>query len=100
MTEHDASESASHGNDIQSSPCQGGIYLRSLEPAFFRPWMVSGVPFQRVTVRFADGQGGVEAPDGPSRRPGIEPEPWRRRGRRDRRDAGTWRRSTTRRCDA
>lgn len=100
MIDQDANGEAPHRDGIKPSPHHDGTGCRPSAPAPFRPHMLGGISFQRITVRFADGHDGVETPDGPTFRPRIEPNPWRRRGRRDRRDAGTWRGAMTRRCDA
>ncbi len=98
MIDHDASGPATHRDDIASSQCHHGIGFDRYEPAPLPVRMANGVPIGRMTVRHALED--VETPDGPPVQPRIEPGPWRRRGRRDRRVAGTWRRSMTRRLEA
>ena len=100
MIDHDASGPAPHPESIDSSQCHDGFGFDRHEPAPLSVRIVGGAPIGRATVRSAHAREDVETPDGPSLQPRIEPAPWRRRGRKDRRDAGTWRRSMTRRCGA
>jgi hypothetical protein len=100
MIDHDASGPATHRDDIASSQCHDGIGFDRQQPAPLPVRKAGGLLIGRMTVLSAHALEDVVTPDGPPVQPRIEPGPWRRRGRRDRRDAGTWRRSMTGRLEA